>query len=144
MHPMSLFDYKYRGDADESTGVDTGANAGAVSDDPTEPAALIETALTDPTDGSSTDASGYPGDKEQPEIVIHLLSTLEELFAPTDWGDVLRLVNFKWDESRVTPHTRAIGGTFEFTFILPKQANTGNTRPKKPKHTKPGRKGSLH
>ena len=104
MHPMSLFDYKYRGDADESTGVDTGANAGAVSDDPTEPAALIETALTDPTDGSSdTDASGCLGDKEQPEIVIHLHSTLEELFAPNDWGDVLRLVNFKWDESRVTP-----------------------------------------
>ena len=104
MHPMSLFDYKYRDDADESTGVDPGANAGAVSDDPTEPAALIETALTDPTDGSSdTDASGYPGDKVQPEIVIHLHSTLEELFAPHDWGDVLRLVNFKWYESRVTP-----------------------------------------
>ena len=104
MHPMSLFDYKYRDDADESTGVDPGANAGAVSDDPTEPAALIETALTDPTDGSSdTDASGYPGDKVQPEIVIHLHSTLEELFAPNDWGDVLRLVNFKWYESRVTP-----------------------------------------
>ena len=38
------------------------------------------------------------------------------------------------------PHTRAIGGTFELTFVLPKPANTGNTRPKKPKHTKPGRK----
>ena len=39
-----------------------------------------------------------------------------------------------------TPRTRAIGSTFQFTFILPKPANSGNTRPKKPKHTKPGRK----
>ena len=37
----------------------------------------------------------------------------------------------------MNPHTRAIGGTFEFTFILPKPANSGNPRPKKPKHTKP-------
>ena len=36
-----------------------------------------------------------------------------------------------------TPRTRAIGSTFQFTFILPKPANSGNTRPKKPKHTKP-------
>ena len=39
-----------------------------------------------------------------------------------------------------TPRTRAIGSTFQFTFILPNPANTGNTRPKKPKHSKPGRK----
>ena len=39
-----------------------------------------------------------------------------------------------------TPRTRAIGSTFQFTFILPKPANSGDTRPKKPKHTKPGRK----
>ena len=29
----------------------------------------------------------------------------------------------------VNPHTWAIGGTFEFTFILPKPANAGNTLP---------------
>ena len=103
MHPMSLFDYKYRDDADESTGVDPGANAGAVSDDPTEPAALIETALTDPTDGSSdTATSGYPGDGEQRGVVFHLFTLFVELFVPTDWGDALRLVNFRWDESRLT------------------------------------------
>ena len=27
-----------------------------------------------------------------------------------------------------TPRTRAIGSTFQFTFILPKPANSGNTR----------------
>ena len=40
----------------------------------------------------------------------------------------------------MNPHTWAIGGTFEFTFILPKLANAGNTRPRKPKPAKPGRK----
>ena len=29
-----------------------------------------------------------------------------------------------------SPHTRAIGGTFESTFIFDKPANSGNTRPK--------------
>ena len=37
-------------------------------------------------------------------------------------------------------HTRAIGGTFEFTFILPKPANTGGGRPKPRKAVKPSRK----
>ena len=36
----------------------------------------------------------------------------------------------------VPPRTRAIGGTFEFTFVLPKPANAGNTRPHKRKATK--------
>ena len=40
----------------------------------------------------------------------------------------------------MNPHTRAIGGTFEFTFILPKPANSGNTRPKKRKATNSSRK----
>ena len=35
----------------------------------------------------------------------------------------------------VNLRTCAIGCTFEFTFILPKPANSGNTRPKKPKAT---------
>ena len=34
-----------------------------------------------------------------------------------------------------TPRTRAIGSTFQFTFILPKPANSGKTRPEKPKAT---------
>ena len=38
------------------------------------------------------------------------------------------------------PHTRAIGGTFEFTFILPKPANSGNTRPRKRRANQLGRK----
>ena len=40
----------------------------------------------------------------------------------------------------VNPHTWAVGGTFEFTFILPKPANAGNTRPRKRRAAKPGRK----
>ena len=39
-----------------------------------------------------------------------------------------------------TPHTRAIGGTFQFAFILPKPANSGNTRPKNRKAVKPRHK----
>ena len=37
---------------------------------------------------------------------------------------------------RVPPHTRAIGRTFEFTFLLPKPANAGNTQPGKRNATK--------
>ena len=39
-----------------------------------------------------------------------------------------------------TPRTRAIGSTFQFTFILPKPANSGNTRPKNRKAIKPRHK----
>ena len=39
-----------------------------------------------------------------------------------------------------TPHTRAKGGTFEFPFILPKPANSGNMRPRKRKRVKPRHK----
>ena len=39
-----------------------------------------------------------------------------------------------------TPRTRAIGSTFQFTFILPKPANSGNTRPKNRKAVKPRHK----
>ena len=38
------------------------------------------------------------------------------------------------------PDTRAIGSTFEFTFIFPKPANSGNTRPQMHKAAKPSRK----
>ena len=37
-------------------------------------------------------------------------------------------------------HTRAIGGTFEFTFILPRPADSGRGRPKARKANKPNRK----
>ena len=30
----------------------------------------------------------------------------------------------------LSPHTRTIGGAFEFTFILPKPVNSGHRRPK--------------
>ena len=39
-----------------------------------------------------------------------------------------------------TPHTRAIGGTFQFAFILPKPAYSGNTRVKNRKAVKPRHK----
>ena len=41
------------------------------------------------------------------------------------------------------PHTRAIGGTFEFTFILPKPANSGGRRPKPRQAAKPSRKANA-
>ena len=50
-----------------------------------------------------------------------------------------------WDSGRsgvnkVPPRKRAVGGTLEFTFKLPKAANHGNTQPRKPRakaHPKP-------
>ena len=39
-----------------------------------------------------------------------------------------------------SPHTRAIGGIFEFTFILPKPANAGNTRSQQRRADEPRRK----
>ena len=39
-----------------------------------------------------------------------------------------------------TPRTRAIGSTFQLTFILPKPANSGNTRLKNRKAVKPRHK----
>ena len=39
----------------------------------------------------------------------------------------------------MNPHTRAIGGTFQFAFILPKPANPGNTHPHKRRASEPGR-----
>ena len=51
------------------------------------------------------------------------------------------MTEFQWmRDGELSPHTRAIGGTFEFTFILPKPANSGNTRPRKRKRVKPSRK----
>ena len=38
---------------------------------------------------------------------------------------------------RRPPQTRTVGGTFEFTFILPRPANVNNTRPRKRKATTP-------
>ena len=39
-----------------------------------------------------------------------------------------------------TPHTRVIGSTFQFAFILPKPTNSGNTRPRNRKAVKPRHK----
>ena len=44
------------------------------------------------------------------------------------------------DVLAVPPQTRSIGGTFKFTFPLPKPANEGNTRLHKSKAPKPGPK----
>ena len=40
------------------------------------------------------------------------------------------------DGNTPSPRTRAIGSTFQFTFILPKPANSGNTRLKNRKAVK--------
>ena len=43
-----------------------------------------------PNSGTHATATG-----EQPESSINLFSSLDELFATSDWGDVLRIVNFR-------------------------------------------------
>lgn len=83
-------------------GTDSGANGGEVSEDSTGPAPLVEPASTDAMDDpQQTDISGYPTTEAQ-VVPLHLFATLEDLCAPTDWGDVLRLVNFRRDLIRLT------------------------------------------
>ena len=43
----------------------------------------------------------------------------------------------------IPPHTQVIGGTFEFTFVLPKPANAGGGRSKARKAAKPTRKARV-
>ena len=95
---MTQFEFTYRDDADEPPGVNSGDDAGVVSDDPTEPATLVETELTDPTDGAwYTDTSGTFTSE-----TFHLFSTQAELLALSDWGNALRLANFRRDRIRLT------------------------------------------
>ena len=68
-----------------------------------------ESASTDAgTTGDSTDtppeagASRHSDGEGQTDIPHHLFSTAEDLFAPTDWGDVLRFTNFRHDQIRLT------------------------------------------
>ena len=59
------------------------------------------------------------------------------------WHAAIRLIDTLVGSHKghyVNPHTWTIGGTFESTFILPKPANAGNTRPRKRRAAKPGRK----
>ena len=90
---MTLFDFTDHGDEMPNPapdGVEEPANgdAGTTSD----------STHTPPEAGASRHSDG----EGQTDIPHHLFSTSEELFAPTDWGDVLRLVNFRHDQIRLT------------------------------------------
>ena len=89
---------------------DSSANDGAVAGNRTGPAPLIEVEMGDRADGPpQTDISGQPDAVERNEFAFQLFSTVAELFAATDWGDVLRLANFKLDDIRLTAGQRAAG-----------------------------------
>ena len=75
----------------DKTGVDSSMDGGEVSEDPTGPVPPDEPASIMTMD-----------DAEQAVSTFHLFSTVDELLAPTDWGDALRLANFQRDYIRLT------------------------------------------
>lgn len=72
---------RYRDAADALIRNESVGKAGAASDNPPRPATRVATALVVPS---------------------HPFATLEEILAPTDWGDALRLVTYREDNIRLT------------------------------------------
>ena len=75
----------------DATSIDSSTDGEEVSEDPTGPVPRAE-----PASNTTMDDTG------QVVSPLHLFSTVDELLAPTDWGDALRLANFQRDHIRLT------------------------------------------